>query len=203
ANTDIYAQAADGSGREEQIVNSPGGSTKVPLGWSTRGGLFFSASNRAGGYDLWTLAAGSGERPALLFNGEQRAQFQDATVSRDGRFVAFGSTGEIYLQTLPHGPRVLVAADGAYRARWRDDGRELYYIANGKLMAVTVRLRAGIELGAPETLFDIPANVPPWSLAYAPLGDGQHFLFELPVSTKPPAPLTAMLNWAAATASPH
>jgi hypothetical protein len=51
----------------------------------------------------------------------------------------------------------MISTRGGSRPRWRHDGKELYYLsADGKLMAVPVKLGAGtLEVGAAERLFDL------------------------------------------------
>ena len=83
---------------------------------------------------------------------------------------------------------------------WRSDGRELFYLGpDGTMMSVPLGNGRSFAAGPPQALFR--ANV--WTLArnqvYAVTKDGQRFL----VTATPPkssgaAPLTVVLNWAAA-----
>jgi len=62
------------------------------------------------------------------------------------------------VQTVPAtGDKRMISTRGGSRPRWRHDGKELYYLsADGKLMAVPVKLGAGtLEVGAAERLFDL------------------------------------------------
>ena len=52
---------------------------------------------------------------------------------------------------------------------------------------------AGVRLGLPQKLFDLPPNSGVW----LPAKDGQRFLVNLQVADAVPAPTTVMLNWAA------
>jgi hypothetical protein len=72
---------------------------------------------------------------------------------------------------------------------WRD-GRELFYLANDRLMAVPVTLRGPrIDLGTPVALFSVPAGASQYDAA----ADGQRFLFDTVV--KEASPITIVLNW--------
>ena len=106
------------------------------------------------------------------------------------------------MQTVPAtGDKRQISTQGGSRPRWRQDGKELYYLsADGKLMAVPVKLGAGtLEVGAAERLFDL-------SLAsgtgvnrgflYAPSANGQRFLASVLTDGSMP-PVTIWMNWMA------
>ena len=66
-------------------------------------------------------------------------------ISADGRYVAYVSNesgrDEIYVQTFPSagGGKWQVSSTGGQEPRWRQDGRELFYLSvEGKMMAVAV-----------------------------------------------------------------
>ena len=75
-------------------------------------------------------------------------------------------------------------------ARWRADGREIYYTANGNLMAQPVMLGSSPQFGQPFVLFSAPA---PNNWDAAP--DGQSFLFATPVREQAIVPFSVVMNW--------
>ncbi len=79
---------------------------------------------------------------------------------------------------------------------WRQDGKEIIFqSADGKMMAVDVKLGATIEVGIPKPLFSIPGLVS--GSRFAMSGDGQEFIIPMaPQSGGRPA-ITTVLNWAA------
>jgi hypothetical protein len=88
-------------------------------------------------------------------------------------------------------------------ARWRRDGRELFYIGpDGRLMAVILRTGSGatsLEPGPPAPLFPtrIGSAVQPNSKhQYMPAPDGQRFLMNM-LTEEDAAPITVILNWRA------
>jgi eukaryotic-like serine/threonine-protein kinase len=91
---------------------------------------------------------------------------------------------------------VLVSTGGGIFPRWRKDGRELFYVADDKLMAVDVKLSAMPKIGTPQTLFEfevLGSNRAAW----VPFDDGRRFLFVEP-GGEPPAPkINVVLNWVA------
>jgi hypothetical protein len=76
-----------------------------------------------------------------------------------------------------------VSIDGGGTPRWRRDGRELFFLAGPRMMAVPVQeTAAGLTIGAPTTLFEDPALI--WNGAdghtYDVSADGQRFLANRP-----------------------
>jgi len=88
------------------------------------------------------------------------------------------------------GPRIPISTGGANMPRWRADSREIFYTANGNLMAVPVTLGSNLQFGQPSVLFSAPS---PNNWDAAP--DGQRFLFAVPVGQQAIVPFTVVLNW--------
>ncbi|MCA1660594.1 MAG: hypothetical protein LC642_08695, partial [Verrucomicrobiaceae bacterium] len=144
----LYQKIASGGGNEEVLLKST--EEKVPDDWSSDGQfIVYQTINRKTKWDFWVLPM-SGDRQPFPFLqtefNEQAAQF-----SPDGKWIAYSSdesgAPEVYVQTFPaSGGRWRVSTDGGRQPRWRRDGRELFYItADGKLMAVDVKLGATFE----------------------------------------------------------
>jgi serine/threonine protein kinase/dipeptidyl aminopeptidase/acylaminoacyl peptidase len=69
-----------------------------------------------------------------------------------------------------------VSEDGGSRPKWRNDGRELYYLSGGALFAVSVEYDGDPpRIGRPTRLF-APVSSGPWSLDYDPSPNGERFL---------------------------
>jgi hypothetical protein len=130
---------------------------------------------------------------------EMLAQF-----SPDGRFVAYQSDEsgrfEIYVQTFPpSASKWQISRGGGAHARWRRDGKELYFIGpEEKLMAVDVKIEGGrLSSGTPVPLFDIhPAMSSGPVTAYVQydvMPDGGRFVVAT-LSAPQPRPLTVVLN---------
>ena len=72
---------------------------------------------------------------------------------------------------------------------WRDDGRELFYLAlDGTLMAVTVTLGSSVEIGAPRALFATGIDFIPqhksWMNQYAVGHGGERYLINRPTGAE-------------------
>jgi len=136
-----------------------------------------------------------------LFN-ETRGQ-----LSPDGRWLAYTSnqvqrTNELYVQSFPTATiRVRVSPAGGDHARWRQDGKELFYVArDGALMSVAFTAGSTPTVGVPRLLFQTQL------LALGELGsraeydvtaDGKRFIINEPVVDAATPPITVVLNWTA------
>jgi hypothetical protein len=78
---------------------------------------------------------------------------------------------------VPSGRRWLVSKGGGTQARWRRDGKELYFLSPERMIvAVTVAARgADFEAGAMQPLFEIRLPYGQYH-AFDVTADGQRFL---------------------------
>jgi Tol biopolymer transport system component len=171
--------------------------------WSRDGRhvMFKAASEDSGAYDLWVLTL-DGDRKQWAI-ADAAFDERDGQFSPDGRWVAFESdesgAPEIYVQPFPGpGRRVRVSTNGGSQVRWRDDGRELFYVAPDEtLMAVSIATSGSApSIQPPVKLF--ATNLAPVRAIsrqqYVVSRDGQRFL----MVHSPPAPVppvTLFLNW--------
>jgi Tol biopolymer transport system component len=143
-------------------------------------------------HDVWALNVEDG-KPFLVLVAHSDHDDTGGRFSSDGRWIVYFSneTGhyEAYVQRFPGpGGKVRVSSQGADFARWRQDGRELYFMAPDKtLIAVPMDPNTG-RVGAPARLFEVPAVS-----EFVASRDGVRFLFS--VVTEQPSPVTLLLNW--------
>ena len=122
--------------------------------------------------------------------------------SRDGRWLAFTSsqTGgpEIYVMDFPGGSQqVRVSNGGGLRARWRRDGKELFYLsADGSMMAAKISVTGGGLTAESQRLFDGKLKRHTNSDAnYAVSSDGQRFLAIAREVPSGDVDIQIVLNW--------
>src|SRR5262245_19940962 len=204
-HVNLYQKAASGAGEEALLWKSD--YSKALSDWSRDGRfiIYIQADPKTNG-DVWFLPlTGSGEKkPFLVVQTE--ANETAGTLSPDGRWLAYASNvsgrQEIYVQSFPNGGgKRQVSNGGGTGPHWRGDGRELfYYGGDGKLMATQFRSGESFEVDAVVPLFEFRAgNLHRPFASYAVTGDGQRFLINGVVETKPNAPLTVVVNWATET----
>jgi Tol biopolymer transport system component len=128
--------------------------------WSPDGGsLLFTRTSQTTLNDLWRLPLAGDRKPvqwlATQFN-ESHGQY-----SPNGKWIAFTADDsgqqEVYMRGVAARDRVRVSSTGGSFARWRADGKELFYRStDGRLMAVPVSPNDGhVEFGTPVALMDI------------------------------------------------
>jgi hypothetical protein len=115
--------------------------------------------------------------------------FGDAAVTPAGDLIASAVGGTLYLQRIRGGARVQVASGDVKNPRWRADGHELYYLANGHLMAATVTGVDPIHVGSPHALLEFGGSL------YWPSQDGQRFLAAVPQTAGVQSGIGVVLNW--------
>ncbi len=128
-----------------------------------------------------------------------------AAFSPDSRWVAYQSdeTGkaEVYVEPFPRvqgqGRRYQISNDGGGLPKWREDGRELFYVtAAGKMMVVSVTAGAGFTTSAPHLLFQTRALPRTWNL-FDINRAGTRFLVNTPLEWASSSPITVVANWTA------
>jgi Tol biopolymer transport system component len=84
-----------------------------------------------------------------------------AQFSPECRWIAYTSDesaqlgrGDVYVQPFPGpGPKTRVERDGGLSPRWRGDGKELFFVQDGRtLMAVEVKAGEAFAAGNPKPL---------------------------------------------------
>ncbi len=118
--------------------------------------------------------------------------------SPDGKWVAYTSDesgrDDVYVQSFPiGGPKARISSQGGDFARWRQDGKELFYTApDSTLMAVTVKaVPNSLTFGKPKPLFKIGGRAGTYDVA----PDGQRILALPPARDNAASSMTVVVNW--------
>ncbi len=216
---DLYWKSASGTGDEQPLLESP--MTKVPMDWSGDGAfLLYRNDDPQTGADLWVLRM-NGADTKTTGPGHQRTdtarqafpvvqtpfQDRDGQFSPDVKWLAYQSNEsghfEIYVQPFPSsGAKTQISSNGGMQVRWRQDGKELFYVSlDDRLMAVPIKSAGAgktFEAGAPLPLFapHIGGAGQQNRQQYIVSGDGQRFLMNT-VTNEAPSPITLIINWRA------
>jgi serine/threonine-protein kinase len=171
---DLFWTAADGSGRDESLLVSPG--MQFPSGWSPDGRtLVYRELDTATGWDIMALALGDRRlRPVVQTRLAQLAP----TVSPDGRWLAYISNEsgrrEVYVRPFPEGEgRWQISLDGGVEPRWSRGGREIIYRSGDRFLAVAVETSPAFVAGRPDTLFQSLMDLSAGLASYDVSRDGQ------------------------------
>ncbi|MGD0923343.1 MAG: protein kinase [Terriglobia bacterium] len=194
----LYLKNADGSGPEEEVADLGAESRGNTWDWSRDGKYVLVRKAN----ELWYLSWPERVAKPLL---QAKWTVRNAQFSPDGRWMAYASneTGsmEIYVSPFLSGNgKWQVSSAGGEEPRWRQDGKELFYLSTeGKMMAVAVTTGASFKAGSPVALFQTHRRQPVSSqdhFSYDVSGDGQRFLIDTKVDEANAAPLSVFLNWA-------
>ena len=153
-NNDIFVRSADGSGEAKALVATRW--HEFVSDWSSDGRyILYHRNDPKTGHDLWYLQRkddNSGYEPVPFLQTPFRELA--ANLSPDGQFVAYVSDEsgryEVYVQRFPRGGgKRLVSSNGGGQPRWRRDGKELFYVAHQRLLAVDVTTMPNFSMGSP------------------------------------------------------
>ncbi len=193
---DLYWKASDGAGEEEVVLES--NDDKSSEDWSRDGKLIlFNRLFR----DVWVLRLEPERKATPVLHGpftESQGQF-----SPNGRWIAYRSNEsgreEVFVQTFPPGSgKWQISTGGGSEPQWRRDGKELFFMAEGKLLAVETKTEtAGFEAGVPKVLFETPRLGAIGRNRYVVSPDGRRFLLVVTVEATAARPFTVVVNWAA------
>jgi serine/threonine protein kinase len=179
---DIYEKSSTGTGDERLLFADSLG--KFQASWSADGVLAYVAGGGAiGRSDIYTLLL-KGERQATPFLDSTMIETQPQ-FSPDGKWVAYTTRDsgqfEIYVTPFPSKDhRIRVSPAGGSWARWRRDGRELFYVAPDGTLTVAAldAQRSDLHVGAVRPLFNLHARPQARldSYPYDVTADGQRIL---------------------------
>lgn len=153
--------------------------------------------------EFWQVPLDPNREPTLLVSvpiGEP----PQAAVSPDGSQFVYSAAEDgrrlLFLRALRQGSRPILLGAGE-NPHWRSDGREIYFLSSGKLMAVAVPSKQTSEVSEARPLFDAPgspggplSDFPP---QFAPSADGTEFLFTVPAQGEPLPAIHYVRPWTA------
>ena len=191
----LYEKNSDGSGSERELADL-NAQEQGPWDWSRDGKYILVRKDT----ELWYLSMPDLQAKPYL---QPKWILRNGQFSPDGKWVAYASNEagkwEVYVSPFPNGSSKWQVSRGGGEPRWRRDGKELFYLsAEGKMMAVPVRLGSSFEAGPPVPLFQTHIRQPISAqdvFSYDVTADGQRFLVNTKVDTPKAAPLSVILNW--------
>ncbi len=191
----VVEKPVDGSGPPTLLF--PNSRDFRPMSWSADGRLLALMKHERNADEVWVFAKDDREGPKPFIQGRFNAA--NPQFSPDGRYLAYSSDEsgrvEIYLRPYPGpGGIMQISNEGGDCPVWSRDGRELLYMSQERLMAVTVRTRPVLSVSAPAVLFrgtfsdDIGSE-------YDIASDGKRFVMIRPPESVPSPQVFVILNY--------
>jgi eukaryotic-like serine/threonine-protein kinase len=208
----IYQMNSNGAGGKELLAAETLDTGIWPTSWSPDGRFILyvigNSSNTI--QDVWVLPLAGDRKPRLFVHNAFDGQF-----SPDGRWVAYSSieSGKFQICVVPFdATKVLDTAPGAVTsqtdkyqisasgggiARWRGDGKEIFYLGDKQMMAAEVDGKGNSFAARKEqALFKFPEGFGWYDVA----PDGKRFVMTIK-KVNPNTPLTLVQNWTALLAN--
>jgi serine/threonine-protein kinase len=196
--SDLRTKRADGSGNA--VLQFHGKRNLFQPLWSPDGKwLIFVDALEPGTIGIFGIRPGIDTAP-VPFVASKVIQVSP-TLSRDGRWLAYGSNESgvpgVYVVPFPNTGTAKWAAGGGTEPRWSHSGKELFYRdASGRLVAVEVKTSPTFSLGRSTPLFSavgFESNqfVPQYDVSL----DDRRFLMIRPVAANAPDKLIVVDNW--------
>ena len=198
----IYQQAADGTGNATLVV--PGEGDEIFPSWSSDGRYLIFQSHSNQGNSPWEIWAEPLFGDHKIFPVAQNPHFLRGTptLSPGGKWLGYDSDEsgrmEVYLTPfLRGGGKWQVSPGGGGCARWRADGRELFYMSlDNKLMSVEISEQSSsVVIGKVQPLFQTNPVPRAPECMYDITPDGQRFVVVTLALELGSQPETLVVNW--------
>ena len=207
----LYWQPADGSTVAERLTTAEEGTAHWPGSWSPDGQVLSFMVQSGSDWDIWTLSVVDGEyKTEPLYDVEGR-RHRSPEFSPDGRWLAYASGGDIYVEPFPPtGRRERISRDGGSWVVWSRQGDQLFY-RSGSDDPRSIRTTTGSRLSSvdietePDFSFSneqlLPLegfNVVSLYRDYDITPDGERFVMVVPEdesNTAANASINIVMNW--------
>jgi serine/threonine protein kinase len=155
---DLYARPPI-TGEERLVLSSD--INKNPMDWARDGSaIYYNIDRKPGGHEIWRLPLKGDDRSPRVFLADSQSRDWVA-LSPDARSVLYRAgrnpSARVLLRALasPFGERPIGGA-GVSEGHWRADGRQIYFIAGGTMMAQDVEVDGPqMRVGKPTPLFRV------------------------------------------------
>jgi Tol biopolymer transport system component len=180
----VWEQAADGTGEPTLLwrKNGPSDASWSPDGrWIVLGASGSTGASGQGDILATQPGVDSVARRIVATGSDEKG----AALSPDSRWLAYVSNEqgehEVFVRPFPdvNGGKWQVSSGGGSAPVWAHNGRELFYVADGKMHVVRINPGPPFSAEPPRVLFAIPDGVRAGSLAGGTFGitpDDQRFL---------------------------
>jgi DNA-binding winged helix-turn-helix (wHTH) protein/Tol biopolymer transport system component len=185
----VYEMDVAGARPEQRVLAQT--TSRGPQDWTPDGQLLIQRWDRSTNTDFWLVGPSSAPIRLQSLDADEGS----GQISPDGRWLAF-LTDEVYvrpLESIDH--RWQISSNGGQEPRWRNDGKELFYLSNDlSMMSAEIGGETAFHAQPARALFQTRA-IRPTGLtgqAYDVTSDGQRFLIKVAATN---TPIIVDLNW--------
>jgi DNA-binding winged helix-turn-helix (wHTH) protein/Tol biopolymer transport system component len=199
----LFEQSIAGEQEARPLLESPQGKAPTSISRDGRFLLYSSATIGPSRVDVWVLPLTGERKPYPLIRhafDQEQARF-----SPDGQWVAYVSNESGRHEVLVRrfaavatsdggiaGESVTVSKSGGTAPRWRDDGKELFFITlEGAIASAPVSAGPVLEVGSVTTLFHAPDIATEWDVS----ADGKCFLVMAPEGRTTSTSFSLIFGW--------
>lgn len=189
---------SNGTGSDEPIYAESAGVHLGAVDWSRDGKSITLVRFYQGQWDAGILDVATRKATWVLTTPFNE---QSPVLSPDGRYLAYQSdeTGipQVYVLELGGaGGKWQISNDLGNWPTWRADGKELFYLSRGTMVAVPTTIGATFEAGTPQKLFDTRIESSGYrARRYDLTPDGQRFLLNRQLGASAQAAFVVVQNW--------
>jgi eukaryotic-like serine/threonine-protein kinase len=196
---DLCVKELDRPGETRVVVATPNWTTTGS--WSLDGNAIYAGDQDPEfNNDLVLYPVEGGGEPKLILRTPFNEDYPE--LSPDGRWLAYVSnetgTDEVFLRDSDGTPgQWQISKGGGSVARWRGDGREIFYLSpEGRMMVVAIESLAPVRIGEPKVLFDLPGEPHRDEPVFQDISaDGQRILLNVPTENRSSVGFQIVLNW--------
>jgi Tol biopolymer transport system component len=196
----ILTKSANGVGEASVLIDTSHAAQIWMVDWSSDGNYLIYQQVDSGRTDLnlWAFPLTGDRKPIQLTDSE--FDEDEGKLSPDGRWLAYTSdesgNEEVYVAPFPGmGSKWQVSINQGDRPRWRNDGKELFYLSNDdEIMAADVDgSGSSFRIGKVTRLFGTTPQRP--GNLYQVYGDGQRFIINTNITPTDVSLVTLVVNW--------
>jgi len=192
---DLYTRPISGSGRTETVSVSRGYKETFDI---SPDGKFILTSEQVPGTGVDLMLVSLSDHQVTPFVRTPATDWAPA-FSPDGRWVAYFSTGQIYVRRFPDtGEQWQITTAGGFDPKWSRDGNAIFYTSpDGTVMTTAVRRGGTLNFDSPRPLFRCDVSAMPEGLSSPVVGvsnDAQRFLVVTKTDSRE-IPFQIVLNW--------
>jgi serine/threonine-protein kinase len=183
----LFRQSADGTGSADRLTSSEPGVIHIPTSEhpSSRMLAFLFWPPDAV-VSIWMRPREGDTKPVRFLDTPAR----DAVFSPDGKWLAYVTSNQVYVQSYPAGSKYQITTDGGLFPLWSADGSQLFYATSqrDKLFSVAVQTGTSFSFSKPSPV-PMPAGVLLGTTSarnYDITPDGKQFIVVMPVPQAAP-----------------